>query len=116
MASRKHSEKNTTGKEELARMNKTLEAGKRARVGHHHVAPEAPPQRRRHAHLAFGGHVGLSGELRWKLGQDGDDEEGAAAETGGLGVSPGCKCPGPPRGGPAGTVTVGVGALARGGS
>lgn len=52
---------------------------------------------------------------RGKPGQDGDNEEGAPAETDGFGVSPGCKCPGPPRGGPTGTVTVGFGALARGG-
>lgn len=60
--------------------------------------------------------MGLSWGRRGKLGQDGDHEERAAAETGGLSVSPGCKCPGPPRGGPTGTVTVGVGALARNGS
>lgn len=71
---------------------------------------DTPPRR-----SAVTGHVGLSGGARGKLGQDGGHEEGGAAETGGLGVSPGCKCPGPPRGGPAGTVTVGVGAPARGG-
>lgn len=108
--------KNITDKKELVRKNENLETGNRARIGRHHVAPEAPPQRRGHAHLAVGGHVGLSRGLRGKLGQDGDYEEDSAAEAGGLGVSPGCKCPGPPRGGPAGTMTVGVGALARGGS
>lgn len=51
--------KNITHKKELIRKNENLEAGNRAPIGRHHVAPEAPPQRRGHAHQAVGGHVGL---------------------------------------------------------
>lgn len=45
---------------------------------------------------------------RWKLGGDGDSEEGAPAEAGGLGDPPGCKCPVTPRAGLEGTVRVRV--------
>ena len=45
---------------------------------------------------------------QWKLGGDGDREEGAPAEAGGLGDPPGCKCPGTPRGGLDDAVRVGV--------
>lgn len=48
------------------------------------------------------------GQSRGILGQDGDSEEGAAAETGVLDALPGCKCPRTPDHGR-------VGAWARGG-
>lgn len=46
-----------------------------------------------HAHRGISGHVARSGGGHWRLGEDGDSEEGFPAEAGGLGIPSDCKCP-----------------------
>ena len=93
-------------KETAEKEYKRRQAGGGASAWRHHGAPEAPPRGRGYAHLPSVSRGTPLKRPRWKLGGDGDSEEGSPAEAGGLGDPPGCKCPVTSRAGLEGTVRV----------